>query len=46
MQMLLMAGARERTEEQFEKLLADSGFRRTAVVPIQSFMSVVEAVTE
>jgi L-alanine-DL-glutamate epimerase-like enolase superfamily enzyme len=46
MQMLVLAGGRERTREEFQQLLAHSGFRITAVVPTQSFVSVVEAVPQ
>ena len=43
MQMLVLAGGRERTREEFQQLLARNGFRMTVVVPTQSFVSVVEA---
>jgi hypothetical protein len=46
MQMLVLAGGRERTREEFQQLLAHSGFRMTVVVPTQSFVSVVEAVPQ
>jgi O-methyltransferase domain len=46
MQMLVLAGGRERTREEFQQLLADSGFCMTVVVPTQSFVSVVEAVPQ
>ena len=46
MQMLVLAGGRERTREEFQQLLARSGFRMTAVLPTRSFVSVVEAVPE
>jgi hypothetical protein len=46
MQMLILAGGRERTQEEFRQLLAHSGFRMTAVLPTRSFVSVVEAVPE
>jgi O-methyltransferase len=46
MQMLVLAGGRERTREEFRRLLAQGGFRLTAVVPTQSFVSVVEAVPQ
>jgi hypothetical protein len=46
MQMLVLAGGRERTREEFQQLLAHSGFRMTIVVPTQSFVSVVEAVPQ
>ena len=44
MQMLVLAGGRERTREEFQHLLAHSGFRMTTIVPTQSFVSVIEAV--
>lgn len=43
MQMLVLAGGRERTREEFQNLLAPSGFRMTAVIPTQTFVSVLEA---
>lgn len=45
-QMLVLAGGRERTREEFQTLLGQSGFGMTAVVPTQSFVSVVEAVPQ
>ena len=45
-QMLVLAGGRERTREEFQQLFGQSGFRMTAVVPTQSFVSVVEAVRQ
>jgi hypothetical protein len=45
-QMLVMTGGRERTREEFQQLLGQSRFRMTAVVPTQSFVSVVEAVPQ
>ena len=45
-QMLVLTGGRERTGEEFQTLLEQSGFRLTAVVPTQSFVSVVEAVPQ
>ena len=43
MQMLVLLGGRERTREEFQALLDHSGFRLTAVVPTQTFVSVIEA---
>lgn len=45
-QMLVMTGGRERTREEFEWLLGQSGFRMTTVIPTRSFVSVVEAVAQ
>ena len=45
-QMLVMTGGRERTREEFQQLLGQSGFRMTAVVLTQSFVSVVEAIPQ
>ena len=45
-QMLVLAGGRERTREEFQTLLGQSGFRMTAVVPTHSFVSIVEAVPQ
>jgi ubiquinone/menaquinone biosynthesis C-methylase UbiE len=40
--MLVMTGGLERTEEEFRKLLADSGFRLTRVVKTESPFSIIE----
>jgi hypothetical protein len=40
--MLVMTGGRERTEEEFRKLYEDSGFRLTRIVPTESPFSVIE----
>jgi hypothetical protein len=40
--MLVMTGGMERTEEEFRKLLADSGFRLTRIVETESPFSIVE----
>lgn len=45
-QMLVLTGGRERTREEFQRLLGQSGFRMTTLVPTQSFVSVVEAVVQ
>jgi hypothetical protein len=42
--MLVMTGGRERTEEEFRALLAAADFRLTRVVPTPSPVSVIEAV--
>ena len=41
--MLVMTGGRERTASEYGKLLADSGFRMTGVIPTASPFSIVEA---
>ncbi|WP_223147537.1 methyltransferase [Georgenia wutianyii] len=42
--MLVFVGGRERTEEQWRTLLADTGFRTLRVIPTVSPVSLVEAV--
>jgi hypothetical protein len=42
--MLVMTGGRERTEEEFRKLYEESGFKLTRVVPTESPFSVIEGV--
>jgi O-methyltransferase domain/Dimerisation domain len=42
-EMLLLPGGRERTEEEFRALLARAGFRLTRVVPTKSAVCVIEA---
>lgn len=42
--MLTMTGGRERTESEYETLLAKAGFKLTRVIPTNSFMSIVEAI--
>ncbi|WP_406694863.1 methyltransferase [Singulisphaera sp. Ch08] len=44
--MLVMTGGRERTEEEFRTLLAAAGFRLTRVIATPSPVSVIEAVRE
>jgi C-methyltransferase len=44
--MLLNLGSRERTAEEYRKLVAQAGFRVTRVVPTASPLSVFEAVVE
>jgi hypothetical protein len=43
LEMLVMPGGRERTEEEFRALFQRAGFELTRVVPTQSALSVVEA---
>lgn len=42
-EMLLLPGGRERTEEEFAALLARAGFELTRIVPTESPLSVLEA---
>jgi len=42
--MLAVTGGRERTREQYEKLLRDAGFKLERVVPTRSSYFVVEAI--
>ena len=44
LEMLMAPGGLERTEAEFEKLLQDSGFRLTRIIPTQGMMSIIEAV--
>lgn len=44
MVMLVVPGGQERTEAEYDRLLAKAGFRLTRVVPTASVVSVVEAV--
>jgi hypothetical protein len=46
LEMLLNLGSRERTAEEYRKLLGQAGFRMTRVVPTASPLSVVEAVVD
>ena len=43
LEMMLMPGGRERTEEEFDALFARAGFEMTRVVPTESPLSVIEA---
>jgi hypothetical protein len=43
LEMMLMPGGRERTEEEFDALLARAGFEMTRIVPTGSPLSVIEA---
>ncbi len=42
--MLVMTGGRERTEEQYRALLEAGGFRLTRIIPTASPKSIIEAV--
>jgi len=44
MEMLVMAGGQERTEQEYGTLLGKAGFRLTCVVPTESAVGVVEAI--
>lgn len=46
LEMLVMAGGRERTGDQFRELLAGAGIRLSRIVPTASPMCVVEGVVE
>lgn len=41
--MLVMLGGQERDPDEFERLLADAGFRLSAIIPTASTHSVIEA---
>jgi SAM-dependent methyltransferase len=45
-EMLVLPGGRERTEQEYRKLFADTGFKMTRVVHTKSPLSVIEAVRE
>lgn len=42
--MLVMVGGQERTENEYRRILRDAGFTLMRVIPTQSSMSIVEAV--
>ena len=42
-EMLLMPGGRERTEQEFRDLFARAGFELTRIIPTKSPLSVIEA---
>ena len=46
LEMLVMVGGHERTEDQFRDLLAGAGFRMTRIVPTASPTCVIEGVAE
>ncbi|MBA2748307.1 MAG: methyltransferase, partial [Tatlockia sp.] len=41
-QMLVCTGGKERTEDEFRRLLESSGFRLTRIIPTKSPVSVIE----
>ena len=43
LEMVVMTGGRERTEEEFRGLFERAGFALTRVIPTQSPLSVIEA---
>ena len=43
LEMLLMPGGRERTEQEFRTLFAHAGFPQVRIIPTQSPLSVIEA---
>ena len=43
LEMLVIAGGKERTEAEYQQLLAGAGWRLTRVVPTKSFIQIVEA---
>jgi hypothetical protein len=43
LEMLLLPGGRERTEEEFRSLLGNAGFRLTRTIPLPSMVSLLEA---
>ena len=46
LEMLLLPGGRERTEEEYRSLLANAGFKLNRVVPTKSPVCVIEAERE
>ncbi len=44
--MLIMTGGRERTEDEYRTLLEASGFRLTRIIPTESPMSIIEGERE
>ncbi|MBA2702839.1 MAG: methyltransferase [Blastocatellia bacterium] len=44
--MLVMTGGRERTEDEYRKLFEASGFRLTRIIPTESPMSIIEGERE
>jgi len=43
LEMLVMPGGRERTEEEYRRLFAAAGFQLARIVPTQSPLAVIEA---
>jgi hypothetical protein len=41
-EMLVCTGGKERTEDEFRRLLESSGFRLTRIIPTKSPVSVIE----
>jgi len=46
MMMLVGPGGQERTSQEYVKLLEQAGFRLTRIVPMESAVSVIEAVPD
>lgn len=44
LEMLMLPGGKERTEDEFRQLLSASGFNMTRVIPTPSPISIIEAV--
>jgi hypothetical protein len=44
LEMLILPGGRERTEEEFRTLLEGSGFKLVRTIPLPSMVSILEAV--
>jgi C-methyltransferase len=44
--MLLMTGGKERTVEEYRRLLARAGFRLNPVVPTSPDLSIIEALAD
>jgi hypothetical protein len=40
--MLVMLGGRERTQEDFQKLYAEAGFRLTDILPTGTVFNIIE----
>ena len=46
LEMLMMPGGRERTGDEYRKLLEHSGFKLTRTIPLRAMVSIIEAVPE
>lgn len=44
LEMLVMAGGRERTESEYQNLLKEAGFELTQIIPTEAPFSIIEAV--
>jgi len=44
LEMLILPGGRERTEDEFRTLLGNAGFKITRTIPLPSMVSIIEAV--